>query len=44
GYEYNETDPVKVAEAREKLFALKPNIMRFETNTPEDSLVNGEAV
>lgn len=44
GYEYNETDPVKVAEARTKLFALKPNIMRFETNTPEDSLVNGEAV
>ncbi|NMB02073.1 MAG: spermidine/putrescine ABC transporter substrate-binding protein [Firmicutes bacterium] len=44
GYDYNETDPVKVAEAREKLFALKPNIMRFETNTPEDSLVSGEAV
>ena len=44
GYEYNETDPVKVAEAKEKLFALKPNIVRFETNTPEDSLVNGEAV
>lgn len=44
GYEYNETDPAKVAEARERLFALKPNIMRFETNTPEDSLVNGEAV
>ena len=44
GYEYNETDPVKVAEAKEKLFALKDNIVRFETNTPEDSLVNGEAV
>lgn len=44
GYEYNETDPVKVAEAREKLFALKPNIMRFETNTPEDSLISSEAV
>lgn len=44
GYEYNETDPAKVAEAREKLFALKPNIIRFETNTPEDSLVSGEAV
>ncbi|MFY9401172.1 MAG: spermidine/putrescine ABC transporter substrate-binding protein [Limnochordia bacterium] len=44
GYEYNETDPAKVAEAREKLFALKPNIVRFETNTPEDSLINGEAV
>ena len=44
GYEYNETDPAKVEEAREKLFDLRDNIMRFETNTPEDSLINGEAV
>ncbi len=44
GYEYNETDPAKVAEAREKLFELKDNIVRFETNTPEDSLINQEAV
>ena len=44
GYEYNETDPKKVEEAKEKLFDLKDNIMRFETNTPEDSLINGEAV
>jgi len=44
GYEYNETDPAKVAQAKEKLFALKDNIVRFETNTPEDSLLNGEAV
>ena len=29
---------------REKLFALRPNIHRFETNTPEDSLLNKEAV
>ena len=44
GYEYNETDPVKVEQAKEKLFELKDNIVRFETNTPEDSLINGEAV
>lgn len=44
GYNYNETDPAKVAEAKEKLFELKDNIVRFETNTPEDSLINGEAV
>ncbi len=44
GYEYNETDPAKVEEAKEKLFALRDNIMRFETNTPEDSLISGEAV
>lgn len=44
GYEYNETDPKIVEEAKEKLFDLRDNIMRFETNTPEDSLINGEAV
>lgn len=44
GYEYNETDPEKVQQAKEKLFDLRDNIMRFETNTPEDSLINGEAV
>lgn len=44
GYEYNETDPEIVAQAKDKLFELKDNIMRFETNTPEDSLLNGEAV
>ena len=44
GYEYNETDPAKIAEAKEKLFDLAGNIVRFETNTPEDSLINGEAV
>ncbi len=44
GYEYNETDPIKVEEAKEKLFELKDNIVRFETNIPEDSLINGEAV
>lgn len=44
GYEYNESDPEILAEAKEKLFEFAPNIVRFETNTPEDSLVNGEAV
>ncbi len=44
GYDYNETDPKKVEEAKEKLFDLRDNIMRFETNTPEDSLISGEAV
>ena len=44
GYDYNETDPAIIAEAKEKLFELKPSIMRFETNTPEDSLISGEAV
>ena len=44
GYEYNQTDPTIIAKAKEKLFALKDNIMRYETNTPEDSLINGEAV
>lgn len=44
GYDYNETDPAIVEEAKEKLFEFRPSIMRFETNTPEDSLISGEAV
>lgn len=44
GQEFNETDPVIVEEAKEKLFELRPNVVRFETNTPEDSLISGEAV
>ena len=44
GYEYNETDPAIVQEAKDKLFELRKNIVRFETNTPENSLIDGEAV
>lgn len=43
GHEFNETDPTIVSEAKDKLLQLRPNIMRFETNTPEDSLISGEA-
>lgn len=44
GYEVNQTDSKIMDEVREKLFELRPNVMRFETNTPEDSLLNKEAV
>lgn len=44
GYNYNETDPKKVEDAKEQLFKLRDNIVRFETNTPEDSLINKEAL
>lgn len=43
GHEYNETDPKIVGEAKKHLFDLRDNIVRFETNTPEDSLVSKEA-
>lgn len=44
GYDFNEKDPAIIEEAKEKMFTLRPNIARFETNTPEDSLINGEAI
>ena len=44
GYEYNETDPKIVEETKNHLFDLRKNIVRFETNTPEDSLISKEAV
>ena len=44
GQKINDPNPEVLEEVREKLFALRPNITRFETNTPEDSLLNKEAV
>lgn len=44
GSKINDPDPAVLEMVREKLFELRPNITRFETNTPEDSLLNKEAV
>lgn len=43
GYDVNQDDPKVLEEVKEKLFALRDHIVRFETNTPEDSVLNGEA-
>ncbi|MHC1786303.1 MAG: spermidine/putrescine ABC transporter substrate-binding protein [Christensenellales bacterium] len=42
GYSFNTTDPQELAQAREKLFRLRPNIRVFNYNTPHQDLINGE--
>ncbi|CAM3672395.1 PotD/PotF family extracellular solute-binding protein [Erysipelothrix urinaevulpis] len=44
GQEVNSADKNDIENVKNKLFELRPNIHRFETNTPEDSLLNKEAV
>ena len=44
GYSVNETDPARLAEAKEELLALKPNVAVFDANTPHNALINGDAV
>lgn len=43
GQEVNDPDPQAIKAVKDKLFSLKEQIVRFETNTPQDSLLNGEA-
>lgn len=43
GYDLNETDPAKLEEVKNKLVALKPNIKLFDSNTPHNALVSGDA-
>ncbi len=43
GYSLNETDPGKLEEAKNKLIALKPNIIDLNTNSPHESLISGVA-
>lgn len=42
GYSLNETDPAVIAEAGEKLLALKPNIRALDGDTPHEKLISGE--
>lgn len=44
GEEVNDPNEEVIEKVKEKLFALRPQITRFETNTPEDSLLSGEAI
>ncbi len=43
GYSLNETDPVKLEEAKNKLIKLKPNIIGLNTDTPHEMLISGVA-
>jgi len=43
GYDRNSTDPTQLQAAETKLIALKPNILKFDSDTPETSIISGEA-
>ena len=43
GYDRNSTDPTQLNQAEQKLIALKPNILKFDSDTPENSIIDGEA-
>ncbi len=42
GYDKNSTDPAQLQQARDALIKLKPNILLFNSDDPETSLVTGE--
>ena len=43
GFDKNSTDPNQLDQAKQKLIALKPNILLFNSDDPETSLITGEA-
>jgi spermidine/putrescine-binding protein len=43
GYDRNSTDENQLNQAEQKLIELKPNILKFDSDTPENSIINGEA-
>jgi len=42
GFDKNSTDPAQLEQAKQKLIALKPNILLFNSDDPETSLLTGE--
>ncbi len=42
GYDVNSTDPVQLAEAKQKLIELKPNIRLFDSDSPKTPLLAGD--
>ncbi len=43
GYDKNETDPARLAQARDRLKTLTPSIVAFDADYPEKRLISGEA-
>lgn len=43
GYDKNSTDPTQLTQAETKLIALLPNILKFNSDNPENELISGEA-
>ncbi|MGI6724947.1 MAG: ABC transporter substrate-binding protein [Christensenellales bacterium] len=42
GYSFNTTDDGQLAQAREKLMKLRPNVRSFNYDTPHNDLISGE--
>lgn len=42
GYSFNTTDDKQLAEAKEKLMALRPNVRSFNYDTPHNDMISGE--
>ncbi len=42
GYSFNSTNDEELAEAKEKLFALRPNVRAFNYDTPHNDMISGE--
>jgi len=43
GFDKNSTNSVELNQAEQKLIELKPNILTFDSSTPENTIINGEA-
>jgi spermidine/putrescine-binding protein len=43
GYDRNTTDASQLQQAEQKLIELKPNILKFDSDTPENAIITGEA-
>jgi spermidine/putrescine transport system substrate-binding protein len=44
GHDYNETNPAIIEQAKPFLDKLRPNIMAFNTDGPQNLVVNGDAI
>jgi spermidine/putrescine-binding protein len=42
GFDYNETDPAKLAQTEAKLMELKPNVKLLDSDSPKTAMINGE--
>lgn len=42
GYSMNETDPEKLAQIREKLLTIKPNVKLYDSDSPKSALISGD--
>jgi spermidine/putrescine-binding protein len=42
GFDFNETDPAKLAQTQAKLMELKPNVKMLDTDSPKTAMISGE--